>query len=385
VGVNKSNRGTICFFCWIIAIICISVPNLFPQANGISEEIQHVPVATFLHGEMIDFKAVIALEVEWVRLFYRCGEVEDFQLRSMQIIPAGFYAYSLASARLPDMNFEYFIAVQTPEGIVYAPADAPREIFEVIGRADEPIPETASSEFLPPEEERKKIQLPIHVNGSLLAMLLDGEEESLQNDKFSASGNIQVQTAYHHDAWKGDFSANMSYTNLPFEGEKQVDLTQLTLILSKNAHHLKVGDVNIYETDFTVSGSGRRGVEYVFDNSKASFRVFDISAQQPKGFNGIGIPAGSIAIVGGIFSYRFFMDNLQVKALYLSGKDDPGNGSNVGYSDFYQSRKGSVVALTEEMYLFDRSFNLSGEFARSHHDGDLDDELGSHQSQRQLQ
>lgn len=116
-------------------------------------------------------------------------------------------------------------------------------------------------------------------------------------------------------------------------------------------------------------------MEYVFDNQRAYFHLFDVSSQQPKGFKGFGIPESEISIIGGAVGYKFFNDKFSLKAIYLSGKDDPNQGINVGVSDFYQKRKGSVIAIVEEANLFENRLNLKAEFARSNYDEDLTDTI----------
>ena len=67
-----------------------------------------------------------------------------------------------------------------------------------------------------------------------------------------------------------------------------------------------------------------------------------------------------------------------MKAVYLSGKDDPTLGVNVSESYFSaRGRKGSVFALIEETNLFQNKLTLGAEYARSDFDGDTSDAAGS--------
>ena len=149
----------------------------------------------------------------------------------------------------------------------------------------------------------------------------------------------------------------------------------MMLSLSKDNHVLKAGDININESEYTVSGLGRRGMEYAYDNQKAYVHVFDVSSQQPKGFKGFGIPKSEISIFGGVAGYTFYENKISVRAIYIGGKDNPQQGVNVGTPSSNTGREGNVMALVEETRLFENKLNLKAEFARSNYDGDLTDNM----------
>ena len=152
----------------------------------------------------------------------------------------------------------------------------------------------------------------------------------------------------------------------------------MTVSVVHDRHSLKAGDVNITESEFTVQGLGRRGLEYAYSGAKASVHVFDINSQQPRGFDGFGIPRAALNIFGGAVGTKLLKDTVSLKAVYLSGKDDPTRGVNVSESYFNaRGRKGSVFALVEETSLFQNKLTLGAEYARSDYDGDIGDQSGS--------
>lgn len=337
--------------------------------------IQHNPVVRFTHGETLEIRASVKEEIEWMRFFFRYEGVNQFQVREM-IKENGSFVFEFDTSILPSLEFEYYLSAKVKDKIINYPADAPSNTVKVIGESKEPLPEIPQ-EFPSPEEEEKKFHLPISVNGSVQSRIAQ-KEELEGKKKTNASGNLRIFPSYHKEgAISFDFDSNFNYTNTPPEGDKSFDLSNMILSLSKDNHTLRAGDININESEYTVSGLGRRGMEYTFDNQKAYFHLFDVSSQQPKGFKGFGIPKSNISILGGAVGYRFFNDKISLKAIYLSGKDDPTQGVNTGSSPYYQSRKGNVMAIVEETKLFENKLTLKAEFAKSKYDGDLTDEISA--------
>ena len=334
--------------------------------------IEHTPISTFTHGETIKIEAKINKEVEWMRFFFRCG-TEQFQVRNMKKTENNLYVFEFDTSKLPGLEFEYYLACKTKDKIIYLPSNVPQEFFKVTGKSEEPMPEIPE-EFPSPEEEEKKIQLPFNINGSIENKIAE-KEFAPDEKKTTASGNLRVFHTYTKGNFTVDFDSNFNYSNTPLPEEKSFDLSNMMLSISKASHTLRAGDININESEFTVYGLGRRGTEYVFDNQRAYFHLFDVSSQQPKGFKGFGIPKSNISIMGGAIGYKFFNDKLSLKAIYLSGKDDPNQGVNVGASDFYQKRKGNVFAVTGETNLFGNILNFKAEFARSNYDENLTDTI----------
>ncbi len=346
--------------------------NLFIYAQ---KTIQHTPFVRFTHGEKIEIRGTVSGEVEWMRFYFRYEGLNQFQVREMSK-ENGTFVFELDTSILLSLQFEYYLSAKVKDKIINYPADAPSMTVKVTGESKEPLPEIPQ-EFPSPEEEEKKFKLPLSVNGSVQSRIAQKEEVEGEK-KTNASGNLRVFHSYQKEgAFSFDFDSNFNYTNTPVEGDKSFDLSNMMLALLKDNHTLRAGDININESEYTVSGLGRRGMEYIFDNQKVYFHLFDVSSQQPKGFKGFGIPKSNISILGGAIGYRFFNDKVSLKAIYLSGKDDPSQGVNTGSSPYYQSRKGNVMSIVEETKLFENKLNLKAEFAKSKYDGDLTDDIGA--------
>jgi hypothetical protein len=358
-----------------LALVFLPGTLLFAQAGTSSVQIEHNPVLSFTHGERIRIQVRVQAELEWLRFFYRSEGVQEFQVRNLEKREDGTYEYEFDTNELPGLQFEYYLEAKTKEGPVYSPPLGPKEPYIAVGQSLEPLPEVPP-EVSSPAEESKKFRLPVALTGSIQAMLKE-DEEAEQSRKDLASGNLRVFTNYTRDNFNLGVDTNFNYSNVPLAGEKEFDLSNMMVSASKGSHALKAGDININETEFTVAGFGRRGLDYAFNDRKLYIHIFDVSSQQLKGFNGFGIPNATANVLGGAVGYKFLRDMIFLKAIYLAGKDDPNQGANVGFSSFVQTRKGSVASLVEETYLLQNRLMLTGEVAQSHFDENVQDEVGS--------
>lgn len=344
------------------------------ETGQVSLSIEHIPLTRFVYGEKLDIKAALKGNAEALNFYIRYQGLEEFQVRPMVKSGNGSFLYQLDTSTLPEPKFEYYLEARGADKSAFYPPRAPAESIQVIGESQGPLPEIPEG-LPPPQEEEQKFQFPISMNGSLQTKIL--EKESLPDaEKTAASGNLKFFISSHKQGLLGlDVNSNFSYTNTPPLEEDKVDLTNMMISFSKNNHSLNAGDLSIQETNYSVSGLGRRGIEYSYNNQKVYIHLFDVSSQQVKGFSGFGIPKSSLSIYGGAAGYTFFQDKVTLKAVYLQGNDDPSQGMNIGASELYAGRKGNVISLTEETRLFENKLNLKAEWARSRYDDDIKDTL----------
>ena len=348
-----------------------------PGARKANEQgfIEHSPVTAFNRGEILKIVALFEGKAQWLRIFYKHGGLAEPQVRNLKKIGQNTYAYELETSEIPGLDFDYYLAAQTDGKTIYAPSGAPAEVYHVAGASQEPLPEIPP--VVAPVAEKPKAVWPINITGSVQTQFYEHEAQPLP-EEVMGSGNARVFANYQKDQFTYSLETNFNYSNTPLEGDKDFDLSNLALSVVAKSHRVKAGDVNVTESEFTVSGLGRRGVEYAFDNQKISAHVFDISSQQLKGFDGYGIPKSGVSIFGGAIGSRFLKNMFSLKAVYLSGKDSPQQGVNVESAYFNSpSRKGDVLAVIEETKLFKNRLTLGGEYARSKHDGNLSDEQGA--------
>jgi hypothetical protein len=343
-----------------------------PQKTGQQAFLEHSPVTAFNRGEILKILALFEGRVQWLRIFYKHEGLAEPQVRNLSKIGDNTYAYELETSEIPSLDFEYYLAAQTDGKTVYAPSGAPAEVYHVSGASQEPLPEMPP--VVPPAAEKPKAAFPVDITGSVQTQFYEHEAQPLPKEVLG-SGNARVFASYQKDQFTYSLESNFNYSNTPLEGDKDFDLSNLALSVAAKNHRVKAGDINVTESEYTVSGLGRRGIEYAFDNRKISAHVFDISSQQLKGFDGFGIPKSGVSIFGGAVGSRFLKDMFSLKAVYLAGKDSPRQGVNVQPAYFNSaSRKGEVMAVIEETKLFKNRLVFGGEYARSKHDGNVSDD-----------
>lgn len=334
--------------------------------------IDHTLISEFTYGEKLKIVAVVREEIEWLGFFYRPKGMESFQVRKMESLLKNTYSYVLDTSILVSTRFDYYLAAQSKEGMIYLPKQAPQEFFEAVGITEEALPEVTVERKPPPEEERK-LELPwsISINGSV-GQSLKEEEAVAGEEKTLGDGNISVAKLYQKRNFKVSFASNLSYSSHPLEDEENFTLTDLILSLKGKNHTLQIGDLSIDESEFTILGLTRRGLDYTFDGQRLYVHLFDIGSQHEKGWGDL-IPEPDLRFYGATLGYGFFGEKLSLKSVYLAGRDDPSQGRNVAGS-FLESSEGSVVAVIPEVKLFKDKLDITGEFAQSSYDDNLGDE-----------
>ena len=344
-----------------------------PGPDGL--RIEHTPIAAYRAGESLTI-AARAPGAREMRILFRFPGVEEFQVRPMARGSDDDFTYALDSREVTGNSFEYYIEAEGKGETAFLPAGAPSSFFTAAGEGGGAAP--AIPDDLPsPSPAGGKVTWPVSLTGTAQAVIYEKDESSSPKD-LPLAGNVRLAADYRKGDTNVVIDSTFNYTNTPVQGEKDIDLANMAVSVVHDRHSLKAGDVNITESEFTVQGLGRRGLEYAYSGAKASVHVFDINSQQPRGFDGFGIPRAALNIFGGAVGTKFLKDAVSLKAVYLSGKDDPTRGVNVSESYFNaRGRKGSVFALVEETSLFQNKLTLGAEYARSDYDGDIGDQSGS--------
>lgn len=340
-----------------------SFPKEKPEAETPNvQSINHIPIKKFIQGTKLKIEVSATGQVQWLRLFYRVEGVDHFQARKIDQSQVGLFTYILDTSLLVTARFDYYIMANVNGKIVYLPHKAPGKYFEAKGEVS--------------ESKKKKSKLPvsIKVNGSLSGRIT-GESADQEQRSFLADGNISISQLTNKDDLKINLSLNSTSTNHPLDGNENFDLSNLTLSVKMKNHFAKIGDISfVSSSQFSINALGRRGIEYQFDNNRFLFHFFNINSQQQLGWEGL-IPKTNLSLMGGILGYSFFNQKLTLKLIYITGKDDPSEASNVGTS-LLDSRDGNVWAFVPELNLFKNKLKISGEFAQSIHDKNLEDEDG---------
>lgn len=344
--------------------------------------IEHAPITDFNRGAALEFRARASAPVEWLSVFLRYEGIEDFQARPMTKVEDGSYVLTFDTGILPAAGFEYYLGSGTAAGVVTLPAGGRDAPWRVVGRETGPAPEIPADIPAPTAETAppSAISFPVKVSGSVQTTLKESVEPA-DAEGMPASGNLRVfYTPRRLGGVGASFDSNFIYSNTPTAGAKDFDLSNMNLAVYAASHTLRAGDLTLNESDYSIQSFGRRGFEYAFDSRRAYLHVFSVNSQQARGFKGFGLPKAGLTIVGGAAGYKFFDEALAFKAVFVTGKDTPSRGANIGMPDDLPGaggREGQVVTLTEETRLFQNRVNLKAEVAHSRYDADTQDAAGT--------
>lgn len=353
-------------------LLFLSVPAGLGQ--DVALQIEHVPLTEYVMGSTVEVRARVQGDPTGVNFYYKQPSVTEFQVRPLAKDADGSYVLALDTATLTEMSFTYYLEALKGETKVLSPPGAPEESIQVVGQGQ--TPPTVPQDIPTPQAEEAKFQFPVSLTASGQAKVFS-ELDTPGSDATQASGNARIAFEYRMGQRVGlSLDSNSAYAQTPPPGVNQFGLANLRASVTRGNHILRVGDLDLNESEYSAYGLSRRGMEYVFDDQKLYIRGFIVSSQQVKGFEGFGYPKESVRLLGGVAGYKLLNDAVSIKALYLTGKDDPNQGVNVGASPLLGVRQGSVAAIVEETHLFQQALNLRFELAGSSYDGDQSDEKG---------
>jgi hypothetical protein len=363
---KKPIRGGGRFYFYFFLVLGPAQALVFSgQSSPSANRILHSSVSAFNHGEAVEIKASIAGEVAGMEFLVRYTGLKQFQVRRMEKGNNNVFTFAFDTTELPGLEFEYYLSAQAGEERILFPAQAPEQTIKVAGTSAKPIPRLPE-DLIAPIKTRKKFQFPMMASAAGEQKFVEVEKGFQKvEERVSANGNVRLFQNYQSGDFAMNFDSNLPYATTPPPGQNEFDLSNMMVSLSKRNHAVRAGDLNIYESEFTINAFGRRGMEYVFDNRRVYFHVFDVSSQQMKGFRGFGIPRSDISLVGGAAGFSLFRNASKTKAVFLTGKDNPLQGQNVGASFTMPGREGSVMALVEELRLFQNRLELKAEIAHS--------------------
>lgn len=311
--------------------------------------------------------------LEWVTLFYRVAGGEEFESVMLRRGSGQSFVLDLDAAAFPAGKVDYYLAVKSQAGIGYLPGDAPTSLqsFAMPVGMGGPLPGSQSG-----SESGAKYTFPFHLEGSI-EQVLHHQNETPEERKHTVTGQVQLGFVRETEADRLSVDARVAYTNQPYGNQREAYLAGLQADYSRRNQRVRAGDLVVQESEFTVSGAGRRGADYTYDNQKVYFHSFAVGTQQLAGLDGAAWPHSDTRLYGGALGYKFLEGLWTWKLVYLDGKDDPSEAVNGGNVSFNKVRGGTTVALVQEASLFQNRLNLSGEYARSRVNQDLADSQGS--------
>lgn len=344
---------------------------------GADSHISHKPIVRYSSGSQLTFEADAAPAVEEVKLFILPRGEKQFLVFDLERVSRERFQFKLEPDSLPPRGFDYYLLAREGEDLFYSPAGAPEtpiscfpaeEVSAPLDRAEKPEEGEAS----PPQEA---FRLPLRLQATAGLRLASREPDPDVPASVVDADLSFFPTFGREGSLQFKLNGTLRYGSHPSSGESALDLPDLLVQMAVKNHVLRSGDLDIQESELTVSGLGRRGVDYLYDGQRVYLHVFDVSTQQLLGFKGFGIPNIKAGLWGGAGGYRFLTGDNSVflKTVFITGQDDPRLGGNISLPSPVTSRRGSVVAVCQETSLFSDKFRLTAELARSRYDGDVDD------------
>ncbi len=243
---------------------------------------------------------------------------------------------------------------------------------------------TRHSEFL--DEAAMNNELTVNYEGNLGRHNVQPSEPSSK-----VESNFRSETRVKDKEWLLSFVTNIRYLdqNAPLGGngnpiKKGFNLADWLLTLSynkdKTSFLANLGDVQVNESTYTVSGLARRGAVVTAGYDNYQLRLFDVKSQQVFGFRG-GAGAGLDTeehIIGLSGGARFFDNRLEARAIYASG-GEPGDSYNI--AGVAGPKRGTVLGFLVTSDFFQNRFRTELESAYSTFDPNIADEFARKSSQ----
>lgn len=350
---------------------------LFSSSIGAAQSpipvIVHQPPGFFERGKALILKVSAPQNPDWLTVFWRDAGGEDFFAQPFAPGSDGIQEARIDTSQVTADRIEYYLACKASGQIRYLPEKIPDNLFTVVASG----PGSGQATPVAPDSTSKPTPQPFPFQ-------LDASIETRFNDQSGAgttadpshTENLRLNYRLQKSNFNLELQSRASYTNQLVTGQTAFDLPDLRLSMSSRAHALRLGDIAPSESELTIGGMGRRGLEYVFDDQHFYAHLFTGSTQQMRGFKGFGIPQTAASLYGGAAGFTLF-HGLSLKTVYITGQDDPSLGANTGMAMFAnQKRKGSVLAFIGQSRLLKQRLTLSAEYAKSNYDLDTTDATG---------
>lgn len=226
----------------------------------------------------------------------------------------------------------------------------------------------------------------VHSDHDLTAqyMALLKKSEDIHTEPYSQlEANLQSDSGLKEKEWELSLNHNIRYLdqNLAAIAPEKKGLSLINyLFQSKYTKEdflflTELGDVQITESDYTVSGLARRGGRLSLGNKIFTFNAFNVGAKQLFGLrdlrDGIGIDGDETdQIMGASASVNFLSDRITFKSIYATGGEE---ASSFGVSTDNINVKGSVAGFVLKTDFFKQKLTADAELALSRFDDDTSD------------
>jgi hypothetical protein len=213
-------------------------------------------------------------------------------------------------------------------------------------------------------------------------------EEDKATPYSKLEGNVNSTTKIKEGAWNISFNTNIRYLDqskpvfTPLQKGFQIANWLFSGSFSKGSVLIltNIGDIQLNETQYTISGLSRRGgsLNFVYSSEEESYElnVFSVKGYNVFGFHGgFGLGANANDHVFGISGCLKIIDKkVELKTIYVAGGEP---GSSFGVSTTMGSKRGDVFGLLLLTNLLEDKFKTEIETDLSKYDPDTSDEYDS--------
>lgn len=301
---------------------------------------------------------------EWVVIFYRKAGETEFTDLNLDAKPDGFFEGDMEAAVPPGTRLECYAALKTPAGIKYLPADAPAKLGKLRtpgGKPDQVAGATGGG---------VPAQFPIGVD--FTAEKVFHHQPSVEGEpRLLASGQVRFNARKDDGDTHLILNGRIVYSDQAMSPQDRWSLGELQAIYTTGRQKLQAGDQQVQESEFTLGGGGRRGLDYAYAGSQLGAHLFALGTEALPGARGLLWPVNGKELYGGSIGYSWWNSALRAKLVFLTGRDDPSDATNLGTFYAPAIRDGSTGALVLDGRFLESRLNLSGEYARSFYTSDL--------------
>jgi len=196
-------------------------------------------------------------------------------------------------------------------------------------------------------------------------------------------GNLTSETKLKNQTWEFKFNTNLRYfdQNEPLMPPQKKGLDIINWILTgeytKELFKAKasIGDIQITETPYTLSGLSRKGGLINIEYDIFQFNAFTVKSEAIYGGRGgTGIETSSEDHIMGLSAgVKLFDKKMEIKTIYVTG-GEPSSG--FGISGTGGIKKGDVIGFLVTSNFFENKLNTDFEIDFSKYDPDTSDEFG---------
>ena len=213
--------------------------------------------------------------------------------------------------------------------------------------------------------------------------VLDKSDHLHQVPHRNVAANLGNTTTFTQGNWQMGMTTNLRWldrsTSIYAPEKKGLDLVNYLVSgqYQKDDLTLQInaGDLQIQETQNTVMGLARRGVQSNFNYKGLSLSGFVVNSEQLFGIDdGTGLEFDTSKNIKGVSGgYSLLNDTLKMRAIYVTGVEES-NSFGIYDADVGE-REGDVLGFYLQYQLLEGKLNLEGEYDRSEFDGNTADEF----------